>query len=179
MSQGSVSTIIKELRTEVPDLDLMRELAVKLRKEKSTILDLSHALRIHNRLNKLNISLELAESMFEKIHFYYIVNGIEVKDFLELVIQQLDMVKSLHVPILESENFVNKQVNYFWQLDRECKQITEKRNNLARAYKTTIPDLEEFKDLRPIHEKLRYAQDENVKKDKIIADLKRERDKGR
>jgi len=70
-------------------------------------------------------------------------------------------------------------VNYFWQLDRECKQITEKRNNLARAYKTTIPDLEEFKDLRPIHEKLRYAQDENVKKDKIIADLKRERDKGR
>jgi hypothetical protein len=67
-SQGSVSAILKELRTEVPDLDLMRELAVKLKKENLTILDLSHALRIHNRLNKLNISLELAEFIFEKIH---------------------------------------------------------------------------------------------------------------
>lgn len=174
LSQGHVSAILKELRTEVPDLDLMRELAVKLKKENLTILDLGHALRIHNRLNNLNTSLELAESIFEKFHIHCFVKRIEVKDFLESVIKHLELLEGLGLPVSEFENFVNKQVNYFWQLDRECKQITEKRNNLAHAYKTTVPDLEEFKDLRPIHEKLLYAQDENVKKDKIIADLQRQ-----
>ena len=151
--QGSVSVILKELRTELPDLDLMRELAVKLKKENLTVLDLSHALRIHNRLNKLNISLELAESIFEKIHNYYLVNRIEVKDFLELTIQQLEMVKSLGVPVLESENFIIERVNYLPLLDREYKVMTEK-NILTRDYKTTVHDLEEFQQLRPIHEKL-------------------------
>jgi transcriptional regulator with XRE-family HTH domain len=177
LSQGHVSAILNELRTEVPDLDLMRELAVKLKKENLTILDLGHALRIHNRLNKLNISLELAESIFEKIHIHCFVKRIEVKDFLELVIKHLELLEGLGLPVSEFENFVNKQVDYFWQLDRQCKQITEQRNILARAYKTTVPDLEEFKDLRPIYEKLLYAQDENVKKDKIIADLQRQLDK--
>lgn len=177
LSQGHVSAILKDLRSQVTDLDLMRELAVTLKKENLTILDLSHAFRIHNRLNKLNISLEIAESIFEKIHIYCFLKRIEVKDLLELVIKHLELVESLGIPISEFENFVNKQVNYIKLLDRECKQITEKRNILARAYKTTVPDLEEFQDLRPIHEKLWYVQEENVKKDKIIADLERQLDK--
>jgi transcriptional regulator with XRE-family HTH domain len=177
LSQGHVSAILKDLRSQVPDLDLMRELAVKLKKENLTILDLGHALRIHNRLNKLDISLELAESIFEKIHIHCFVKRIEVKDFLESVIKHLELVESLGIPVSEFPNFVNEQVTYIKLLDRECKQITEQRNILARAYKTTVPDLEEFKDFRPIYEKLRYAQDENVKKDKIIADLKRQLDK--
>lgn len=86
----------------------------------------------------------------------------------------MELVESLGIPVSEFGNFVKKQVDYFWMLDRECKQIIEKRNNLARAINTTGPDLKEFQDLRPIHEKLRYAQEENVKKDKIIADLKRQ-----
>ena len=175
-SQGSVSAILKELRTEVPDLDLMRELAVKLKKENLTILDLSHALRIHNRLNKLNISLELAESIFEKIHIHCFVKRIEVKDFLELVIKHLELVESLGIPILELENCVNERVNYIVQLDRQYKQMIEQRNILATAYRTTVRDLEEFQRLRPTYEKLRYAEEEIMKKDKMIADLKRQLD---
>jgi hypothetical protein len=102
-SQGSVSAILKELRTEVPDLDLMRELAVILNKENLTILDLSHALRIHTRLNKLGKSLELAEHILEKIHIHCFVDCIEVKYFFELMLKQLEMVKSLDVSVFESK----------------------------------------------------------------------------
>ena len=42
------------------------------------------------------------------------------------------------------------------------------RNDLASVYKTTIPDLEEFHQLKPIHEKLIKAKDEISRKDLII-----------
>jgi hypothetical protein len=173
ISPGSVSAIIDEARSIIPDLDLMRELAVNLRKNNLTIHDLSSALRIHNRLNRLNLSPDLAESILEIIHVQCYVNGIEVKDFIELMIKQVEIDESLGIPITELETFVNEKRKHLSHIVHECLEMTEKRKILANVYKTTVPDLEEFQQLRPIHEKLIKAKEETIKKDKIIAEKDR------
>ena len=38
--------------------------------------------------------------------------------------------------------------------------MAKERNDLASVYKTTIPELEEFQQLKPIHERLIKAENE-------------------
>ena len=46
--------------------------------------------------------------------------------------------------------------------------MAKERNDLASIYKTTISDLEEYQQLRPIHEKLDIAENKLSKRDMII-----------
>jgi predicted DNA-binding protein YlxM (UPF0122 family) len=174
ISQGAVSAIIQEARETVHDLDLMRELAVGMKKACLNIIDLSSALRINNKLDKLGINPELAESIIEKVHVHCYVNNLQVEKLLVLITKQIEQVESYGISLADFGNVYSEKLAYLLRCDKACKEMTEKRNILARAYNTTVPDLEEFQALKPIHEKWRLAVAENIQKDKIIIDLRRQ-----
>ena len=61
----------------------------------------------------------------------------------------------------------NSQID---RLKREVLEMARKRSDFASVYNTTVQDLEEFQDLRPIHEKNFQTLNENEKKDQVIRD---------
>lgn len=80
----------------------------------------------------------------------------------------IDLVNRRGVSIEQLEKYIFEKVNQLKQLDKDIQDMTKKRSDMASIYKTTIPDLEEFQQLRPIHEKLLQAKNENSKKDILI-----------
>lgn len=171
LSTGTVSAIIQECRSNVSDLDLMRELAVNLRKSGLTILDLAPALRIHNKFSMLGIDVELGELTLENIEVHCFKNHVEPKEFLTIIAKHLKQIENIGIPILEFEEWYNEKTNELLELQAKCQEMRANRDILAEIYKTTVTDLEEFQRLRPIHERWIRAEAEKAQKDRIIDNL--------
>jgi hypothetical protein len=50
------------------------------------------------------------------------------------------------------KNIFFEKVNVLKRHDKDIQYTAKARNDMASLYKTTIPDLDEFQQLRPIHE---------------------------
>ena len=79
-----------------------------------------------------------------------------------------DLVNRIGVPIEQLDKHVYEKVSRLKQFDMDIQNMVKERNVLASVCKTTIPELEAFQQLRPIHEKSTLAENEMLKKDRKI-----------
>ncbi len=160
-----ISAIITEARSQIVDIDLLRELALNLRKAGLDLNSFAFAVRLQNKLNRLGISEDMAESAVEILHIHCFTKNLEISKFLSRLDYPMALVNSIGVPITDLEKYIFDKVYILKRLDKDIQDKANARNGMASLYKTTIPDLDEFQQLRPIHEKLIQAENENSKKD--------------
>lgn len=168
ISVGMISTIVNEARSQIGYLDLIREVALNLRKAGLDLNNFAFTLRLQNKYNRLGIDEELAESAVEKLHVHCFTKNLEISEFLSRIDYLTDLVNRIGVPIEQLDKYVYEKVNRLKQFDEDIQNMVKERNDLALVYKTTIPELEAFQQLRPIHEKLTLAENEMLKKDMKI-----------
>ncbi len=168
ISAGMISTIINEARSQIRDIDLMREVALNLKKTGLDLNTFASAVRLQNKLNRLGISEELAESTIEKLHVHCFTKNLEISEFLSRLDYLINLSNRLGVPIEELDKYIFEKVERLKRFDADILKMAKERNDLASIYKTTISDLEEYQQLRPIHEKLDIAENELSKRDMII-----------
>ncbi len=168
ISVGMISTIVNETRSQIRDLDLMREVALNLRKTGLDLNRFAFTVRLQNKLIRLGINEELAESAIEKLHVHCFTKNLEISEFLSRPDYLIDLSNRIGIPIEDLDKYIFEKVERLKRLDADMLKMTKERNDLALVYKTTIPELEEFQQLRPIHEKLIKAENEISKRDMII-----------
>ena len=163
-----ISTIINETRSQIRDLDLMREVALNLRKTGLDLNRFAFTVRLQNKLSRLGINEELAESAIEKLHVHCFTKNLEISEFLSRLDYLIDLSNRIGIPIEDLDKYIFEKVERLKRLDADILKMAKERNDLASVYKTTIPELEEFQQLKPIHEKLIKAENEISKRDMII-----------
>ena len=168
ISVGMISAIVNEARSQIRDLDLMREVALNLRKTGLDLNSFGRTVRLQNRLNRLGISEELAESTVEKLHVHCFTKNLEIPEFLSRIDYLIGLSNRVNVPIDHLDKYIFEKVDQLERLDVDILKMAKERNDLASVYNITIPDLEEYQQLRPIHEKLIKAKNEISKRDMII-----------
>ena len=168
ISVGMISAIVTESRSGIDDIDLMREMALNLRKAGSDLNSFAYTVRLKNKLNRLGVNEDLVDSVIEKLHVHCFTKGLGISEFLSRLEYLIDLVNSIGVPIEHLDKYIFERLNTLERLHTDIQNMAKKRNDLVLVYKTTIPELEEFQQVRPIHEKLFQAEDENLKKELII-----------
>ena len=157
ISVGMISAIINESRNQIRDLDLMREVALNLRKTGLDLNRFAFTVRLQNKLSSLGINEELAESAREKLHIHCFTRNLEISEFLSRLDYLLDLCNRIGVPIEDLDKYIFERVERLKRFDTDILLMAKERNDLVSVYKTTIPELEEFQQLKPIHEKLLKA----------------------
>ena len=168
ISVGMVSAIVTEARSQIVDIDLLRELALNLIKSGLNVKDFAFTVRLQNKLGSLGINEDLVESAVEKLHAHCFIKNLEISEFLTRLDYLIDLSNRIGVPIEDLDKYIFERVEQLKRLDADILLMAEERNDLASVYKTTIPELEEFQQLKPIHEKLIKAENEISKRDMII-----------
>ena len=82
---GTVSAIIKDAKKDIPDIDLLREVALVL---KSNDLDLSvfaSSIRLQKRLDEMGLNEEQIESLIENINTYCFKRGLTDEEFINII----------------------------------------------------------------------------------------------
>jgi hypothetical protein len=63
---GTVSAIIKDAKEEIPDIDLLREAALILKKNDFDLSVFACSIRVKNKLNGMDLNEDQIESFIEK-----------------------------------------------------------------------------------------------------------------
>jgi hypothetical protein len=66
----------------MPDIDLLREVAVKLKKENLDINDFASSVRLKKILNRLGLTEEKLELLIEQVNTYCFKHEVDVKEFV-------------------------------------------------------------------------------------------------
>lgn len=173
ISTGMVSNVIEEYRLIEPDLDIMRELAIGLKKEGLVVKDFSSAVRLHRLSIVLDVPLESVEMLLEMVHQHCFKEQLDVPDFISLVIRHLRLIEENGVQLHEFEDCYIQKINAKRWYDNQAMEAKRNTEFEISLYQTTHDKLFLFDPLRPVHEKWLTEREESEKKDNKIEELER------
>jgi len=81
IGRGTVTNIIEQFKTTVPDIDLMREASLQIKKEDIGIFSFAASIRLRRLVEDLEITEDQIENFLEEIDIYCFKQQITPKDF--------------------------------------------------------------------------------------------------
>ena len=100
ISVGAVTDIHQQARNnDIPDVDLLRNLALKLKKEDLDVNHFASAVRLKKVLDRIGLPEEKLELLLEEINVYCFKREMDEKELLSKLDEILQMAYELDIPI--------------------------------------------------------------------------------
>ena len=158
IGRGTVSNIIKQFKTTVPDIDLMRETALQIKKEDLEIFTYAASIRLRRLLEQLNITEDQVENLLEEISIYCFKQQITSKDFVLKINEVSDLAMDLQTPIHKLPSFVNQLSSQKGKLEREIANKKQEYNQVIKENEKYVDELQEFRAKKHLLPKLNDLQ---------------------
>ena len=158
IGRGTVSNIIKQFKTTVPDIDLMRETALQIKKEDLEIFTYAASIRLRRLLEQLNITEDQVENLLEEISIYCFKQQITPKDFVLKINEVSDLAMDLQTPIHKLPSFVNQLSSQKGKLEREIANKKQEYNQVIKENEKYVDELQEFRAKKHLLPKLNDLQ---------------------
>jgi hypothetical protein len=119
---GTVSAIIKDAKQENPDIDLLRAVAIIVKKNGLDLSVLASSIRIKNKLVEMGLNEDQIESFIENIIIYCFKHGLTGEKFLNIVNKvcalsdRLEMPKPLFDQKISAEQIENTRLIQEWRM---------------------------------------------------------------
>lgn len=144
IGEATVSDIIQKARTNIPDLDLMRGLAVALKKHSFDVDSFACLVRLKAVLDRIGLPEEKLETLLEEINVHCYIEGTSEKDFISKIDEVFELASELNTSIWGIDSRINQKKMEVMELDKE---IAEKRKDLSKNWKIyglTVDELENY-----------------------------------
>ena len=158
IGRGTVSNIIEQFKTNVPDIDLMRQTSLQIKKENIGIFSFAASIRLRRLLEDLEITEDKIESLLEEINIYCFKQEITPKDFVLKINEVSDLAMDLQTPIHKLPSFVNQLSSQKGKLEREMANKKQEYNQMARLYEKYVDELKGFREKRHLLSRLNDLQ---------------------
>jgi len=158
IGRGTVTNIIKQFKTTVPDLDLMRETSLQIKKENIGIFSFAASIRLRRLLEDLEITEDQIESLLEEINIYCFKQQITPKDFVLKINEVSDLAMDLQTPIHKLPSFVNQLSSHKGKLEREIANKKQEYNQVIKENEKYVDELQEFRAKKHLLPKLNDLQ---------------------
>ena len=158
IGRGTVTNIIKQFKTNVPDIDLMRQTALQIKKEDLGIFSFAASIRLRRLLEDLEITENQIESFLEEIIFYCFKQKIIPKDFVLKINEVSDLAMDLQTPIHKLPSFVNQLSSHKGKLEREIANKKQEYNQVIKENEKYVDELQEFRAKKHLLPKLNDLQ---------------------
>ena len=133
---GSVSNIIKEARQgDIPDIDLLRELALALKREDWDLSPFASSRRLIKLIHNLGMFEEQVEDFLEQLSVFFYRNDVrDVPSFLLQFEVVSDLVKNLDVSIYDIKENIMNSLAKLDSLNHEKDQIKQEIKKLRSHF---------------------------------------------
>jgi flagellar biosynthesis chaperone FliJ len=151
IGRGTVTNIIKQFKTNVPDIDLMRQTSLQIKKEDLEIFSFAASMRLGRLLEPLDITEDQIESLLEEINIYCFKQQSTPKDFVLEINEVSDFAMDLQTQIHQLPSFVNQLSSQKGKLEREIANKKQEYNQMARLHEKYVDELKEFREKRHLY----------------------------
>jgi transcriptional regulator with XRE-family HTH domain len=155
---GTVSAIIKDAKKDIPDIDLLREVALVL---KSNDLDLSifaSSIRLKKKLDDMDLSEDQIESLIEICNIHCFKRGLTAEEFVNIINKAVALSQNLGMPVDQLANYILEQQLELQKLKGETEDAEVKQLQVLRDYNINMNDLEEYRRNKPLVDRIRQLK---------------------
>jgi hypothetical protein len=144
VSDGTISTISNESREDDTNFDLLRELAVMLKREGRTVNSFASSVRLKKQLESRGIDEGQIDSIIEQIHVHCFRRGISPEQLVENIQKVSALSENLGISLDELPQMITAENEKLETLKREVKGIQVEKRKKLRASGITMRSLEEY-----------------------------------
>lgn len=116
---GTVSDIIQKARINIPDLDLMRGLAVALKKNNFDVDCFASLIRLKTVLDRIGLPEEKLETLLEEINVHCFIEEKSEKEFVSKVDEVFELASELNTTIWGIDSQINQKKMELIELDKK------------------------------------------------------------
>jgi transcriptional regulator with XRE-family HTH domain len=163
---GTVSAIIKDAKQEIPDIDLLRAVAIIVKKYGLDLSVLASSIRIKNKLVEMGLNEDQVESFIENIIIYCFKHRLTGEEFLNIVNKVCALSDK---PLDQLPNHIIQEQLELEQVRGEIEDAKLKEHQVLQHYNVNTNDLEEYRRNKPLIDPIKQLENQREKeKEKII-----------
>ena len=173
---GTVSSIIKDSKQEIQDIDLLREAALVMKNDDLDLSVLAYSIRLKKKLDDMGINEDQIESLIENINIHCFKRGLTGEEFINIINKVVVFSQKHGMSLDEVPNYIIQQELELEQVQREIEDVNMKKNIVLQKYDITMDDLEEFKRNKPLIDRIKQKdkeiEREKEEKEKLVQELR-------
>jgi transcriptional regulator with XRE-family HTH domain len=148
---GTVSSIIKNIKQkDIPDLDLLREVAIIVKNYDLDLSVFASSIRLQKRLDEMGLNEDQIESLIENINTYCFKHGLTIEEFVNIINKVSALSENLGMPVDQLPNHITQEELELEKLRGEIEDIKMKKLQVLQHYNVTMNDLEEYRRNKPL-----------------------------
>ncbi|HEY9385489.1 MAG TPA: hypothetical protein VIP70_00480 [Nitrososphaeraceae archaeon] len=158
---GTISAIIKYAkREEDPDIDLLREVALILKRDDFDQGYFGFAIRLQKVMEENDINEDQLESLMEDVGGYCFKHGLSVDKFIDMIHLTYNLADTLNIRVDKLSEYIKEGNERVEQNQREIEDLKREKERAKEDVKISLKDLEEYKKDKPLIERNKELQKE-------------------
>jgi chromosome segregation ATPase len=165
---GTVSSIIKDAKQEIPDIDLLRQGALVLKKNDLDLSVFAASIRIKNKLDGMGVNEDQIDSLIDNANTHCFKRGLTGEKYFNNVDKVCALSDNLKMPLDQLPNYITQQELEVEQVKGETEDVKLKQRQVLQHYNVSMDELQEFIRNKPLidhikklEKKLEEAEEEN------------------
>jgi hypothetical protein len=147
---GTVSTIIKDAKQEIPDIDLLRQVTLLLKKNDLDLYVFASSIRIKNKLVEMGLNEDQIESFIENIIIYCFKHGLKAEEFINIINKIVALSRNLRILVDQLSHYITQEKLKLEKVKGQIEDVEIKLFQVLQYYNVTMDDLEEYKRNKPL-----------------------------
>jgi transcriptional regulator with XRE-family HTH domain len=167
---GTVSAIIKDAKQENPDIDLLRAVALVLKKHDSNLSVFAPSIRIKNKLEEMGVS---EDKIDDNSNIHCFKRGLTADEYFNNVDKVCALSDNLGMPVDELPSYIIRQQLELQKVEKETEDAKVKLRQVLQHYDVTMDELQEFIRDKPLIDhikKLEKKLEEEVEEKNYLAE---------
>jgi hypothetical protein len=171
---GTVSEIIKQCKQKehpcgnYSEFDLIRELAVMLKREDVDVNTFASSIRLQRKLDEKGLNEEQIESFMENVDVYCFCHDLKPEEFINTINKVSVLSDNLGIPIDEIPEYIRQEEERLKEIRQEITDLQIAKMQLLQHHNITINTLREYERNKPLADNLTATKKEleKVKKER-------------
>jgi len=175
VSTGSVAAIAEEFEEEIPDIDKLRAMMIKLNYTGNSPKTFYHSIGLHNYIKNLGLTEVQAENILEILQEYAFKNKYNLSELIDAVINAYSIAQRCGTDLEHLEEYANAKAMIVEGLKTQVRKLRCDIEFLPHKLNIDLAEYQEYQRNQPFFQKFMNMITESDIKDRRIKLLEEEK----
>jgi hypothetical protein len=147
---GTVSAIIKDAKQDIADIDLLREVAILLKKEELDLDVFGSSIRLKKKMDEMGINEDQIETLIENVNIHCFKRGLSAEELVNTINKVSALSENIGMPLDQLPDYITQQELELVKLRDETEDAKTKQRQVLQHYNVTMDELQEFRRDKPL-----------------------------
>ncbi len=141
---GTVTAIIKDAKQDILDIDLLRAVALVLKKYGLNLSVFAPSVRMKNKLDEMGVSEDKIDSLIDNSNTHCFKRGLTADEYFNNVDKVCALSENFEMPVDELPSYIIRQQLELQRVEKEIEDAKTKLHQVLQHYNVTMDELQEF-----------------------------------